>query len=488
MAVVVVLHLAPDHDSRLVDLLASCSILPVRPLVEAVEVEPDVIYVVPPDRSVLARNGALAVRERRRNGDHHPVDDLFAALAAAFGERASAVVFSGTGSNGSAGLAEVRAVGGWVLAQSPETAEFDEMPRRAIATGLVDLVLPPGEMAGRLARNVRRPRTPAPPATAKDDGAPPPERTAAGAGLRASDPMTRILVTLRARAGIDFRQYKPGTLQRRIERRLHLLDLHGLDQYVEYLRQHEREADALVHDLLIAVTSFFRDEEAWRALCERAIAPLAKGRSPDDGLRAWVAGCATGEEAWSVAICLFEARQAHDGAFPIEIFATDASRAVLSRAREGVYPAAAVQHLSPERRDRWFDRRDDTVTVKSELREAMIFAPQNLAQDPPFSRADLIVCRNVLIYLQPELQRKLIRLFHFSLKEGGYLFLGNVESVGDADDLFETVDKPARLFRRIGPTRHDLVDFPVMRSGRGGAPRAPPRCRAGSPSGPPSVR
>ncbi len=287
MAVVVVLHLAPDDESRLVELLEGRTLWPVRRVEEAVEIEPDVVYVVPPDRTLFAKNGSLAVRGRQRDGEDHPVDDLFTALADVYGERASAVVCSGTGSNGSAGLAKVREAGGCVLAQAPETAEFDDMPRRAIGTGLVDVVLPPREMAETLARNARRLRESA--AAGEDDGVSA-ERSAPGGSLRASDPMARILVTLRARAGMDFRQYKRGTLQRRIERRTHLLNLNGLEEYAEHLREHEQEADALANDLLITVTSFFRDEDAWRALSERAIGPLVKSRSEDDGLRVWVAG------------------------------------------------------------------------------------------------------------------------------------------------------------------------------------------------------
>jgi two-component system, chemotaxis family, CheB/CheR fusion protein len=356
--------------------------MPVRRIEEAVEIEPDTVYVVPPDATLVMENGTLAVRARGRNGDNHPVDDLFVALAGAFGERAGAIVCSGTGTNGSAGIAKVHEAGGCVLAQTPEEAEYDEMPRCAIRTGFVDVVLPPKEMAASLARTARRLLAPASGAESEA----PADRPARAGEFGASDPMARILATLRARAGMDFRQYKKATLERRIERRLHLLNMNGLEDYADHLRGHEREADALVHELLITVTPFFRDEAAWHALSERALAPLARRRSGDDSLRAWVAGCATGEEAWSVAIALFEARRAAEGAYPIEIFATDASKAVLSRAREGVYPAASVQHLSPDRRERWFDRRDGMVSVKPELREVMIFAPQNLAQDRP-SRA-----------------------------------------------------------------------------------------------------
>nr|WP_245243328.1 chemotaxis protein CheB [Pararhodobacter sp. SW119] len=379
MAVVVVLHLGHDDESHLVELLEGHTLLPARGIEETVEIEPDVVYVVPPDRTLVAEDGRLATRARRRDGEDHPVDDLFVAIAAVYGERAGAIVCSGTGSNGSAGIAKVQEAGGCVLAQSPETAEFDDMPRRAISTGFVDVVLPTREMAETLARTARRLCEAAPEGAVVEDDTAPAERPERGGSLHASSPMARILVTLRACAGMDFRQYKPGTLERRIERRAHLLNLNGIGEYADYLREHEQDADALVKDLLISVTSFFRDVDAWRALSELAIAPLVKGRSADEGLRAWVAGCATGEEAWSIAMSLFEARRANEGAFPIAIFATDASKAALSRAREGVYPAAAVQHLSRERREQWFDTRDDTVSVKTELREAMIFAPQNLA-------------------------------------------------------------------------------------------------------------
>lgn len=364
-----------------------------------------------------------------------------------------------------------------MIAQSPDTAEFDEMPRRAIDTGFVDVVLPPDEIAQALCESARGLDRRGGEAALEEDG-----ETEGGEDPEAareqdeeredphgldegnrSGPLARILATLRQRASVDFRQYKEGTLQRRIDRRVHLHRLESWDRYAELVRERPEELEALAGDLLINVTSFFRDEDYWQTLSEVAIKPLVHDHVGDEPLRVWVAGCASGEEAYSAAIALLEAAGEAGASFGINIFATDISDQALTRARHGVYPAAAIQHLSRERRERWFVTEDDTVRVKEELRETTVFAPQDLTQDPPFSRVDLLICRNVLIYLQPELQRRLIRLFHFALREGGFLFLGSAEGVADAEDLFSTVDKSARIFRRVGPTRHDIVDFPVMR-------------------------
>lgn len=469
IAFIIVPHLSPDHESHIAELLQRTCRLPVSGVTQSTAIDADHVYVLMPGQTLFVRQGRMEPQPREPGADHHPVDDIFASLGAEFGPRAVAVVLSGTGSNGSAGLTAVRENGGLVLAQAPDTAEFGEMPRRAIDTGLVDSVLPPEEMAGFLTRYAEHLRS-APAAgrrgdTAEEGQAEEKESGDDGGGFSA------ILGLLEAQSSIDFRHYKFGTLQRRIDRRVQLNRLDSWNVYAEVLRKKPEELEALADDLLITVTGFFRDEKAWDTLKEQAIRPLVEAHHADRPIRAWVAGCATGEEAYSLAMLLSEETKAQERALPVEIFATDASDAALARARQGLYPAAAVQHLSEKRRNSHFERGDDRVRVKQQLRECVVFAPQNLLQDPPFSRIDLVICRNVLIYLQPETQQKLIRLFHFALREDGYMLLGSAETIAGAEHLFDTISKKWRLYRRVGPTRHDIVDFPISESASRFVPR-----------------
>ncbi|MEX2446212.1 MAG: CheR family methyltransferase [Dehalococcoidia bacterium] len=481
MAFVVVSHISPDQKSYLAEILQKVTRMPVAAVADRSEIAVDHVYVLSPGRTIVAREGGLVSPGRTQGAGHHPVDDMFESLARAYGEAAVAVVCSGTGSNGSAGLTLVHQGGGLVLAQAPETAEFDEMPRRAIDTGMVDAVLPPEEMPRVLMQYRRRLNHRGP---AAEQGLPQEtdEPEPAGPDDGPPDPLRRILAALLTHTSIDFRDYKSGTLRRRIERRLALLGLDDWAAYASLLEENPEEAAALREDFLITVTAFFRDDEEWEVLAEKAVAPLVAGREADRPLRAWVAGCATGEEAYSLAILLFEAVQAAGTGVRIEIFATDVSARALARARRGHYPAAAVQNLSADRQKRWFDIDDDIARVNPMVREAVVFAPQNLIQDPPFSRMDIVLCRNVLIYLKPTRQKRLIRLFHFALAEGGFLFLGNAESIDRGSELFAAVDKGARLFRRLGPTRYDLADFSRahLPSPDGGVPPAPAR-RADTP-------
>lgn len=480
MAVVVILHLPADEESHLVDLLERRTSLPVRSVDERVPVEPGNVYVLPPDRTLGVEDGALVPRGRAKGAAHHPVDDIFDAIAREFGEHAVAIVVSGTGSNGSSALGAIREAGGCTLVQTPETAEFDGMPRSAISTGFVDLVAPIDEMIPALQRNHDRLRNGPPPQEDMPDDAPPEAQDRTGddgsgaTGESAPDALERIIQALRDRNGIDFRDYKSGTLHRRIDRRASLQDAGRWDDYADLLESSPREIDTLTGDLLINVTDFFRDGAAWDALRDKVLSPMIRNRPADDPLRVWSAGCATGQEAYSAAITALDLAQARQDRVEIDIFATDASADALARARQGRYPLAAVDDLPEGTQERWFETWDDTAQVRGDLRDRIVFAQHNMIQDPPFLRLDLIVCRNVLIYLRPEVQRRLIRLFHFALREGGCLFLGTSEGVGEATDLFEPVDKAAHIWRRIGPTRHDIVEFPLAR-GRSRRQDAPER-------------
>jgi two-component system CheB/CheR fusion protein len=472
IAFVVISHLSPDHKSHLAELLQHAVHLPVLEVAARTKIEPGHVYVLAPGQSLLVRQGSLDPRKRETGIVHHPVDDLFASLGKDAGSKAIAIVMSGTGSNGSAGLSAVREGGGLILAQNPDSAEFGEMPRRAIGTGYVDAILLPKDMMATIVRYAEHLRSP-PHGEGKGEEAAQLEQNIEGKEPGERTAYKSILATLRARTSIDFRNYKTGTLQRRIGRRIGFLRLNGWDSYAHYLQEKPEEINALTDDLLIAVTSFFRDQEAWTTLRDEAIRPLIAAHQTDEPLRAWVAGCASGEEAYSLAILLLEEMNAQGKGFPIEIFATDPSVTALARARAGLYPEAAIQHLPKKLKQDYFEHEDDIARVSRRLRECVVFAPQNAVQDPPFSRMELLICRNVLIYLQPEIQQKVIRLFHFALANRGYLFLGSAESLGSAEYLYETVSKKWRLYRRLGPTRHDIIDFPVPQGGGRYIPQYP---------------
>ena len=476
MVFIVIPHLPPDQESDMAALLQRDTELPVAPLTEPVRLEPDHVYVLQPGRTMRAVGDRLESPPQQDETTRYPVDEIFRSIAERHGERAVAVVLSGTGRGGARGVGVVHEAGGLAIAQAPDDAEFDEMPRRAVETGVVDAVLATADMPELLLRNARRlaerAGESAPPDAERDDIAPAAPETRAeatveapsGPNERARDPMRRILALLRRKAEIDFRQYKPGTLERRIDRRATLHRRGSRADYADLLRDDPEELSALADDLLITVTSFFRDPEAWRALRERAIRPLLDARREDEPIRAWVAGCATGEEAYSLAIALFEEIRAKGLDSEVAIFATDASESALRRAREGVYPAAAISELTPEQRRRWFEIDGDVARVRSDLRGAIVFAPHDLLRDPPFSRADIVICRNVLIYLRAEVQQRLIGLFHFALRDEGRLFLGTAEVIGESSDLFGALDAKNRLFRKLGPSRRDIVDFPSVRS------------------------
>ena len=453
IAFVVLAHLPASGDSHLAELLARASGLDAVEVPDAVALEPDHIFVLPPGRRLRVEGARLIAEPRGEEAVPHPIDHLFASLGPAHGERAAAVVVSGTGADGSAGLKAVREHGGLVLAQSPESAAFAEMPASAIATGLVDAVSAPAAMASLVLDWAHR-RHPVENATSEDA-------------------FKAILATLRTRAGLDLRPYKPGTLKRRIERRIHLARLPDARAYADFLKERPEERAALVDDLLITVTGFFRDLDAWEVLRTEAIAPLLeRAREPDVPIRAWLAGCASGEEAYSLAILLMEEARARGlGPRAFEIFATDTSDKALERARWGRYPAADVADLPAAWREAYFEREDDHVRIRPPLRERIVFARHDLIADPPFSRVDLLVCRNVQIYLRPETQQKLAHVFHFALRDGGYLFLGNAESVA-AEELFAPVSKAARLFRRTGAARADRLEFSLPRDQAGGGPRS----------------
>lgn len=435
---VIVQHLAPDHESMLSELIARYTSMQVFEVKEGQAVQSNCVYVIPPNRDLTYAGGMLRLSPRvEPRGERLPIDTFFESLAEELGERAICVVLSGSGHDGTEGVMAIKRAGGLVLAQNPESAEYPDMPSSAIATGVVDFVLPPAEMAARILTHPGRS------AKAASSSPKSSERNQPGR-------FEGVIRILRAQVGKDFSNYKSSTIERRIERRMSLQQISKVEDYERVLRSAPTEVDALFHDLLIGVTSFFRDPEAFDALEKVVIPALFEGRSADSVLRVWVPACSTGEEAYSIAILLREYAEAAKNRTRVQIFATDVDERAITTARSGVYPEAIAKDVSPDRLARHFiqQEEDGAYRVHKAVRDLLVFSEQDLTQDPPFSRLDLISCRNLLIYMDAELQSKLMSVFHYGLKPSGWLLLGTSETVGDFPALFTLVDKKAKLYRR----------------------------------------
>jgi two-component system CheB/CheR fusion protein len=433
-AYVVILHLSPDHDSRLAEVLQTASSMPVSQVTASVAIESDHVYVVPPNKSMTVSDGRLSVSDFSRPEERRsPVDLFFRALADSHRSRAVCVVLSGTGPNGSAGLKRIKEYGGLVLAQDPSEAEYGDMPRNSIATGLVDLVLPIAAMPGKIAAYLDHIRL--------ED-----ETMSSARVLDEPEALRKVLTLLRSRTGHDFSNYKTATVQRRIGRRMTLLGLPSVGGYVRTLRDEPAEAAALMQELLISVTNFFRDPPAWRALADRVIPRLFLNNGVNDQVRVWVAGCATGEEAYSLAMLLAEHADSAPERPAIQLFATDLDQRAIATAREGLYSVAEVVDVPEARLQRFFAREPGGYRVRRELREQVLFAQHNVIKDPPFSHLDLISCRNLLIYLNRSIQAQVIETFHFALRPGAYLFVGASESPEGTNDLFMRFDSTAHVY------------------------------------------
>src|SRR5437773_7919898 len=444
MAFVIVQHLDPHHASRLPNLLGKMTAMPVREVAGMTTPKPNTVYVQPPNKCVIAKDGALTL-VRRTERLNVAIDHFFESLAEEHGSRAIGIVLSGTGSDGTAGLRAIKAAGGLTFAQTEESAKFDAMPRSAIRSGFVDLVLPPHEIARELRRiadhpYIRRPLSD-------------PEEIEKAA-YRQADDLGRIFLSLKKQMGVDFSAYKETTLLRRIQRRMALHRIDKLNRYARFLRDNKKEVEALFDDLLINVTRFFRDKQLFRALKKRFLPALFKNKSKDrqPELRVWVPGCATGEEVYSLAICILEALGSRLSKMRIQIFGTDLSESVIEHARAGIYPSAIEKDVSRARLKRFFIKRDSTYQIHRNVRDICTFARQNITADPPFSRLDMISCRNVFIYLSPELHKRCIPQFHYALNPDGYLILGPAESVGLYDELCKLVDKKTKIYGKKGAT------------------------------------
>jgi two-component system CheB/CheR fusion protein len=442
MAFVLVQHLASDHKSILSDLIRRYTRMSVFEVEDGMVVQPNCAYIIPPGRDMAFLNGTLQLLEPSEpRGQRLPIDFFFRSLALDQHERAIGIVLSGTGSDGTMGVRAIKGEGGMVMAQNTASTECDGMPRSAIATGLVDYELPPAEMPAQLIAYAahafgKLPRVTTLPAPNVENA------------------LKKIFILLRAQTGHDFSLYKPSTIHRRIERRMAVHQIEAIDGYVKFLQQTSAEVEALFRDLLIGVTNFFRDPEAFQVLEDQVIPKVFAGKPPGAVIRIWTAGCSTGEEAYSIAILLVERIEALKQSYTVQIFATDIDSHAIATARAGLYPASIAADLSPERLARFFTAEADgsAYRIHKNIRDLLVFSEQDVIKDPPFSKLDLITCRNLLIYLGSELQRKLIPLFHYALKPDGWLFLGTSEGIGEFDMLFSVLDRKAKLYQR----REDL--------------------------------
>jgi two-component system CheB/CheR fusion protein len=458
VAFILVQHLDPTHESMMVDLLAGHTSMTVRQATDGMPIERDHFYVIPPGTYLAVGNGALRLSQPlARHGARLPIDFLLHSLATDYGERAICIILSGTGADGSLGLKAVKEKGGLVIAQDPSEAAYDGMPRSAIMTGAVDLVLPVANIPAAL---VRYARTRA--------------RNGSVALDRAQDWLPQIIDLLRTKTAHDFALYKAGTLQRRIGRRMAMaaIETDDTERYLEVLKNDPKELDLLAKDLLIHVTSFFRDPKVFDLLAEKIVPDLVRSHPLDQPLRVWIAGCSTGEETYSLAMLFREQITAATRDIKLQVFASDVDADAIASAREGLYPETIEAEVSPSRLARFFSKEDHGYRVSTELRAAVVFAVQDVLADPPFSRLDLVSCRNLLIYLQPEAQEKVVSLFDFALRQGGILLLGSAETVDTDDGRFEAIYKPERLYRHIGRGRPGQRGFPV---GADDGARAAPR-------------
>ena len=453
MAFVLVQHLAPDHTSILTDLIRGYTRMQVFEVSDGMVVHPDCVYIIPPNRDMAFINGVLTLLEPSMpRGQRLPIDFFFRSLAQDQHERAIGIVLSGTGSDGTLGVRAIKGEGGMVMAQKVKSAEYDGMPCNAIATGLVDFELVPKDMPDKIIAYA-----------AQAFG-----NSYRSVSVTESMPETvikKIFVLLRTQTGHDFSQYKPSTINRRIERRMAVNQIELIDSYVKFLQRDPAEVKALFRDLLIGVTSFFRDPDAFKVLEEKVIPNIFANKSEGAVIRIWSSGCSTGEEPYSLAMLLAEGMEARKKSFAIQVFATDIDSQSVATARTGIYPASIATDIASDRLDRFFtiEPGGNHYRIHKGIRDMVVFSEQDVIKDPPFSKLDLISCRNVMIYMGSALQKKLIPLFHYALNSGGTLFLGTSETTGDFNGLFSALDNKQKIYQRkenfLGPRRAAIDHF-----------------------------
>ncbi len=456
LAFVIVSHLDPTHKGIMPELLQRVTTMEVQQAKDGMKVQQNQVYVIPPNKDMSILHGRLQLLEPSMpRGLRMPIDFFFRHLAEDQKENSIGIIFSGMGSDGTLGLKAIKEKLGVVMVQDPSSTKYDGMPQSAINTGLVDFVASANELPAKLLGYVDH-------YYKMDRAIPPAEKKTTGA-------LQKIFALIRAQTGNDFSLYKKNTVRRRIERRMNVHQINNINQYVRYLQENSHEIDLLFKELLIGVTSFFREPDAFAALKDNVISQLLKTKKGGDPIRVWVVGCSTGEEAYSIAIvlkeCLDDLKPRGNYNSKIQIYATDIDKDAIDLARQGIYPSNIAADVSPERLQRFFTKEDDHYRIRKDIRDMIIFAPQNILTDPPFTKLDLLSCRNLLIYLNAEAQKKLLPLFHYSLNPGGFLFLGSSESIGGNTDLFSPLDNKWKVFtRRETPiARNVLVEFPTSR-------------------------
>ncbi len=444
MAFALIQHLDPDHKSILSELIRRYTQMKVFEVKDGMNVEPNCIYIIPPNRYMAILHGTLQLIEPTEPYRHkEPIDFFLRSLAQDQGVHSIGIILSGTGTGGTLGLKAIKEVGGLTMVQDPESAKYDGMPKSAIATGLVDYVLPPNKMPEQLIAYIQH------------DFVRVPNKITATVSEK-SDWLQKVFILLRSHTGHDFSYYKKNSIIRRIERRMMINQMDSAADYVKYLQENPMETDTLFRELLIGVTNFFRDPEAFDILKEKMMPSFFENRTPDRPIRIWVPACSTGEEAYSIAMLISECLNELAQKFQVQIFATDIDSYAIETARQGIYPDSIAVDVPPKRLQHFFHKDGNFLRVNKAIRDMMVFATQNVISDPPFSKTDLISCRNLLIYMGEELQKKLMPLFHYSLNRNGYLFLGNSETIGNFDDLFAVINRRWKIFQRKG-------DIPIQR-------------------------
>lgn len=451
-------HLERTHKSQLADILGKVTPLPVVEATERLKVEVNHVYLIPPNQSLGISDGHLSLSPRPPHGPFMPIDHLFRTLAESQRSHAIGVILSGGGTDGTLGFQAIKAEGGITFAQDEKSAKHDSMPRAAIAESTVDYVLPPVGIAQELLRIVRHPYS-------------------RGAAFEVSRPandefIEQVIALMRAQTEVDFAHYKRSTIQRRVQRRMALRGIERSDEYLQRLQEDSEEVQNLYQDFLIRVTQFFRDAEAFDSLKERTFPLLLQGRSPDRPLRIWVAGCATGEEVYSLAICLLEYFEGQPRVPPIKFLATDLSEAALQKARAGVYVDNIELDISAERLRKYFVRVNGNYQINKAIRDLCVFSRHNMASDPPFSHLDLVSCRNVLIYMDTALQRRILPILHYALNVDGFLFLGSAESIGSFSELFVALDQKHRIYRKKASSAASPLTFSAYVNQEGAVRRA----------------
>jgi two-component system CheB/CheR fusion protein len=464
IAYVVIQHRVPHGESLLPGLIGRTTSMPVTTVKDDTLIEPDHVYVLALEHELALIDGRLyLVEPTEPRYERLPIDYFFRSLAEDWDGSAIGVILSGTGTDGTLGVKAIKGEGGMAMAQALETAEHGGMPSSAIDTGLVDFILPPNEMPAALMDYIHHDHFPGSPAPS--------------AAPTVEQQLEKIYTVIQARTGHDFSQYKENTVLRRVQRRMVVNQIEDIEDYVDHLKKERGEADRLFRELLIGVTRFFRDPEAFEALEHEVIPRLFNGDPAPHPIRVWVPGCSTGEEAYSIAILLAEEMQRREEKAVVQIFATDIDRDAIESARAGHFPANIVQDVSPERLKRFFIKDGDRYQIRQTIRDMLIFAVQSVVKDPPFSRLDLISCRNLLIYLASDLQKRVLPLFHYALRSGGYLFLGTSETLAGLEDYFEPLSRKWKIFKHNGKrsgqeSRLPMVTFPAIHSRPGGPAQA----------------